>query len=50
MSVVGVGEVEELLKMAATFPITSEIDGKIAPAMIAAKVPTYNKSLSCEVM
>lgn len=29
-----------MLKAAATFPITSEIEGKIAPAATAANVPT----------
>jgi hypothetical protein len=37
------------LKAAATFPITSEIEGKMAPAATAAKVPNPSRSLSVSV-
>ena len=43
-------EVDSLpLKAAATLPITKEIDGNIAPAATAAKVPIPNSNLSVKV-
>ena len=44
----GLGDVP--LNRAATFPITSEIEGSIAPAVIADMVPIYNNILSSEFM
>ena len=38
------------VKAAATWPITREIDGKIAPARIAASVPLMSKNLSKPVI
>ena len=42
-------EVPPLVKAAATFPITSEIDGRMAPAKTAARVPAISRSLSVGV-
>ena len=39
-------ELEPLLKATATFPITIEIDGRIAPARMAEAVPAYSSTLS----
>ena len=38
------------VKAAATWPITSEIDGKMPPARIAASVPPTSKNLSNPVI
>jgi len=42
-------DVEPPLKATATLPITREIDGKIAPAKIAAIVPAIRSNLSVGV-
>ena len=38
------------VKAPATLPMISEIDGKIAPAIMAEKVPTNRRALSYSVM